>query len=203
MYAVNVNNVLINGNPRSFSYTTTSFDPRTTTALEPVPARIGFLQPTVQVSSNSSSIVVEVARGMKPDQRVSVEYATSNGTAKAGTGFVATSGTLTFAPNQFYAQIVVPIVPGSSRSRGGTFSISLFSPSGAGIGLVSSVEVAISYSAGPSPPQGGGSPISGPIVENPPSVVGVVDLFQTTVGGGTPARVEWRGPARRFRVDVQ
>ena len=62
VYTVNVSNVLINGTPQSFSYTTTSFDPSTTTALQPVPAQIQFLEPTAQVSSNSGSIDIEVAR---------------------------------------------------------------------------------------------------------------------------------------------
>ena len=123
--------MLIGGEPQSFSYTTTSFDPSTTTALEPVPAQVEFLEPAAQVSSNSGSIVIEVARSMNADQQVSVDYATTSGTARAGTNYVATSGTLTFAPGQFYSQIVVPILPGNSQNAGGTFSIALYVAAGA------------------------------------------------------------------------
>ena len=187
VYTVNVGNVLIDGEPQSFSYTTTSFDPNTTTALEPVAAQVGFLQATAQVSATGGSIDIEVARSMNADQQVSVEYATSNGTAGAGTNYVATSGTLTFAPGQFYSQIVVPILPGSSQSGGGTFSIALYSPSEATIGPVSSVQVSIaSVPSEPTlPTSGAGSPIAEPVVENPPTVLGVLDLFQTTVVGHT------------------
>ena len=65
VYSVDVENVLIDGAPQSFSYTTTSFDPESTTVLSPVPAEIGFLSPTVQTTSSAGSIVIEVARSMK------------------------------------------------------------------------------------------------------------------------------------------
>jgi hypothetical protein len=187
VYTVNVGNVLLDGEPQSFSYTTTSFDPSTTTALQPVPAQIEFLQPTAQVSANGGSVVIEVARSMNADQQVSVEYATSTGSALAGTNYVATSGTPTFAPGQFYSQIVVPILPGNSQSAGGTFSIALNSPSGATIGPVGGVQVSIAGvpSQPTPPPSGAGSPITEPVVENPPTVLGVLDLFQTTIVGHT------------------
>ncbi len=185
VYTVNIGNVLINGTPQSFSYTTTSFDPSTTTALESVPAQLEFLQPTAQVSANGGSIEIEVARGMNADQQVSVEYATSNGTASAGRNFTATYGTLTFAPGQFYSQIVVPILPGNSKNAGGTFSITLFSPTRATIGTVSSVQISIaSIPSDPAPtPIVTVAPVTQPVVSNPPTVLGVVDLFQTTAVG--------------------
>ena len=187
VYAVSIANVLIDGMPQSFSYTTTSFDPTTTTALEPVPAQVEFLQPTAQVAANGGSIVIEVARGMNADQQVSIDYATSDGTAMAGVNYAATSGTLSFAPGQFYSQIVVPILAGSSRNPGGTFSISLFDPAGASIGPNGAVQVSIaSGAAEPSAPSsGGGGPIAEPVAGNAPTVLGVVDLFETTVDGHT------------------
>ena len=85
---------------------------------------------------------------MNADQQVSVQYATSNGTARAGTNYAATSGTLTFAPGQFYSQIVVADSRrGTRRSPGGTFSISLFGTAGASIGAISVVQVSITSGA--------------------------------------------------------
>jgi hypothetical protein len=185
VYTVNIGNVLIAGKPQSFSYSTTSFDPITTTTLEPVPAQVEFLQPLVQVLSNSRSIVIEVARSMNADQSASVNYATSSGTARAGTNYVSTSGTLTFAPGQFYGQIVVPILPGNSHNTGGTFSISLTTPAGATIGPVSTVQVSISGSPTvPSQPLIGtnGSPIQ-PIGTTLPTEVNVQEIFQTMGNG--------------------
>ena len=119
VYAVNINNVQIDGQPQSFSYTTTSFDPSTTSILTPVPAQVGFLQPTAQTSSSSPSVVIEVAHSMNAGQQVTVTYSTSNATATAGTNYVSTSGTLTFAPGQFYSEITVPILPGTTKSPAG------------------------------------------------------------------------------------
>ena len=196
VYTVNVANVMINGTPQSFSYTTTSFDPSTTTALQPVPASVEFLQPAAQVSANGGSILIEVARSMNADQQVSVEYATSNGTAISGTNYLATSGTLTFSPGQFYGQIVVPILARNSVNTGKTFSIVLDSLGQASIGPVSATLVTITGASGNSaaPPSGGGSPINQPIVPNPPVVLGVLDLFQTTVAGHS--RVSRRAATR-------
>jgi hypothetical protein len=172
--------VLLGGTPQSFSYSTTSFDPSTTTAQEPVPAQVEFLQPLAQASSNSGSIVIEVARSMNADQQVSVRYATSNGTAAAGTIYVTPSGTLTFASGQFYSQIVVPILPGNSRNTGGTFSLSLLTASGASIGPVSTLQISISGSATDpiQAPTGTGGPISEPIGTTAPDEVDVEELFQ-------------------------
>jgi hypothetical protein len=86
---------------------------------------------------------------MRSTGQVSVDYATSNGTAVAGTNYAATSGVLTFSPGQFYAQIVVPILFGSSTRGGGTFSITLSSPINATIGPISQIPVTISTTAPP------------------------------------------------------
>ncbi len=50
-------------------------------------------------------------------QTVSVDYATTNGTAHAGTDFQAASGTLTFAPGATQRTISVPVI-GNTVSRG-------------------------------------------------------------------------------------
>jgi hypothetical protein len=150
VYTVDVANVMINGQPQSFSYTTTSFDPANTTALEPVPAQVEFLRTIASASTNGNSAVVEVARSMDADSSVSVAYTTADGSARAGVNFRATSGVLTFAPGQFYAQIVVPILPGDARDPGGIFSIQLSSPSGASLGPIGAIRVSTSPSLLPS-----------------------------------------------------
>ena len=202
VYAVNVGNVMIAGKPQSFSYATTSFDPSTTTDQEPVPAQVEFLQPLAQVSSNSGSIVIEVARSMNAGQQVSVEYATSSGTARAGTNYVATGGTLTFAPGQFYGQIIVPILPGNLRNAGGTFSIALSTPSGTSIGPVSTVQVSISGSASsPSQPVIGtvGSTVQ-PMGTTAPTEVDVQEIFRTTSAGRSRLARHAKGQLAGFQL---
>jgi hypothetical protein len=146
VYNVQITNAVINGQAQSFSYTTTAFDPSTTTYLMPVPAQVGFLQTSAQVNRLDGTVTIDVARSMNADQQVSVNYATADGTATAGVNYVASSGVLTFGPGQFYGQIVVPILPGSS---GGTFSIALRSPTNASIGPISQFRVTITANPPP------------------------------------------------------
>ncbi|HUQ87740.1 MAG TPA: Calx-beta domain-containing protein, partial [Vicinamibacterales bacterium] len=56
---------------------------------------------------------------------VSVQYATGGGTATAGTDYTATSGTLTFAPNQVSMQVLVPVIGDVTFEPTETLSMSL------------------------------------------------------------------------------
>ena len=137
-YAVQVDNVVIDGQSQSFSYTTTSFDPSTTTESTPVPAAVGFLETSAQVDARARSITIDVACSMNVAQPVSVDYSTVDGSALAGTNYVSTSGVLTFEPGQSYGQIVVPILPGDAQNPGGTFSVIFSAPTDASVGPISS-----------------------------------------------------------------
>jgi hypothetical protein len=71
---------------------------------------------------------------------VRVDYATQDGSgangAHAGTDYTATSGTLTFAPNQTTATIAVPVLGNNILQADKTFTVSLTNP------LVNGVEFA-------------------------------------------------------------
>jgi hypothetical protein len=149
VYNVEIDNATVNGQSESISYTTTTFDPAMTSELEPVPAQVGFVQSSTTVNSVDGTATVEVARSMNSTQQVSVGYATANGTAVAGTNYAAASGILFFAPGQFYQKIVVPILPGTATSRGGSFSIVLFSPSNATVEPIGLMQVTISTASPP------------------------------------------------------
>jgi hypothetical protein len=143
VYTVEINNAVINGQPQSITYTTTAFDPSTTTNVTPAPAQVGFLQTSTQVNATGGSLTVDVARSMNSSDQVSVDYATANGSAVAGTDYVATSGVLTIAPGQYYGQIVVPLMPAGSQHPGGTFSLALSSPTNSIVGPIGHEEVSI------------------------------------------------------------
>ncbi|MGE3659547.1 MAG: Calx-beta domain-containing protein, partial [Mycolicibacterium sp.] len=64
---------------------------------------------------------------------VTVNYATSNGTAVAGSDFVASAGTLTFAPGVTSQMVHVDIIGDSVVEGNETFTVTLSSPSGATI----------------------------------------------------------------------
>jgi len=163
VYNVQIHNAVIDGQTQSISYTTKTFDPSTTTDMTPVPAQLGLLQPTAVADGTNQSVTIEVARSINADQQASVAYATADGSARVGVNYVATSGTLTFAPGQFYAQVIIPILPGNAQNPGGVFSLVLSSPVGATIGPIGSAEISTDaelYPPGP-PPQ-----------PDPPALVG-------------------------------
>ena len=59
---------------------------------------------------------------------VTVNYATVAGTASAGSDFTSVSGTITFAPGQTSAQVVVPIVEPADGEPQEQFTLALSSP---------------------------------------------------------------------------
>ena len=65
------------------------------------------------------------------DATVTVNYATANGTAQAGSDYTAKSGTLTFRPGDPSSQIVtVPVKDDTVEDSGETFSLRLSNPTG-------------------------------------------------------------------------
>jgi hypothetical protein len=65
---------------------------------------------------------------------VTVDYTTVDGTAVAGTDYVATSGTLTFAPGQTGQYVSVSVIGTPNYAPGRTFSVVLSNPQNATIG---------------------------------------------------------------------
>ena len=61
---------------------------------------------------------------------VTVDYATSNGTATAGADYTSTSGTLTFAAGEVSKTIAVPVLEDSVNEGSETFTMTLSNPSG-------------------------------------------------------------------------
>jgi len=67
--------------------------------------------------------------------RVSVAYATADGTATAGTDYTAASGTLVFAAGETRKTISVPIVGDTASEPDETFTLDLSSPVNATLGV--------------------------------------------------------------------
>jgi hypothetical protein len=63
-----------------------------------------------------------------------VNYATADGTAKAGEDYTATSGTLTFAPGEIEKTVAVTIIYDTVDDRGERFTLVLSNPSGGALG---------------------------------------------------------------------
>ncbi|QGZ91237.1 Calx-beta domain-containing protein [Microcystis aeruginosa] len=100
--------------------------------------------PTINLSPNNQTIV----EGLTSPQNVaytvtlssvstvpvSVNYATSNATATAGSDYTATIGTLTFAPGVTTQVLNIPILNDSLNEADETFTLTLSSPTNAALG---------------------------------------------------------------------
>jgi hypothetical protein len=99
--------------------------------------------PTVQFQSSSfdasdgqGSVPIIVTLSAPSSQSVSVDYATSDGTAVAGTDHTATSGVLTFAPNTTSQTIEVQVLDDNQAGETSpeTVNLTLSNPSNATLG---------------------------------------------------------------------
>ena len=69
-----------------------------------------------------------------PNQLISVDYSTRDGTAKAGTDYLAASGTLVLYPNETQALIPIEILGDTVSEPDETFFLDVFNPQGASFG---------------------------------------------------------------------
>ncbi len=125
-------------------------------------AAVGSLQlsaSTYSVAQSGGSLTVTVDRTGGSSGAVSVAYATTSGTAIAGTNFTATSGTLSWAAGNTAAKtFTVPISNQTPFSGTKTFSIALSGPGGgATLSNPTSATVSITGSSSPPPVSGSGA----------------------------------------------
>ena len=81
--------------------------------------------------TGTASATFTVTLSPAASQTVTVDYATADGTATAGTDYTATSGTLTFTAGQTTTTLAVPVLGESAIELDETFTLTLGSASGA------------------------------------------------------------------------
>ena len=102
----------------------------------------GVPKPTVSVAnvsqsegdSGSQPAAFTVSLSKASPLRVTVAYATTDGTATAGSDYTATSGTLVFAPGQTSQTVAVPVIGDTAYESDETFTLTLSSPVNATLG---------------------------------------------------------------------
>ncbi|MGO9109716.1 MAG: cellulose binding domain-containing protein [Thermoguttaceae bacterium] len=96
---------------------------------------------SVSVNDGSAGTTADftVTLSQASTKTVTVNYATADGTAHAGTDYEAASGTLTFSPGTLSQSLSVTINPDTTAKANLTFQVNLSSPSGAGIATTSGV----------------------------------------------------------------
>ena len=108
------------------------------------PGTIQFFGITTYDVTEGAVINIIVFRSGGSSGVASVDYATSDGTAVAGTDYPATSGTLTFADGVSGNQTIsIPITDDNTREVAETFTVTLSNVSGATLGVNSSATVNI------------------------------------------------------------
>ena len=85
-------------------------------------------------AAEGDAVAFAVSLSATSSQQVTVEYATSGGTATSGTDFTAQSGTLTFAANETSKTVSVPTTDDSVDEEHETFTLTLSSPTNATLG---------------------------------------------------------------------
>ena len=101
-------------------------------------------QTIVEGNTNPQNVRYTVTLSRTSAQSITVQYATANGTAIAGSDYTSTSGTLTFNPGVTSQVINIPILNDSLNEANETFSLTLNSPINASLGTSQTVTTTIS-----------------------------------------------------------
>ena len=116
------------------------------------PAILQFSTATYDADENMGTATVTVDRSGSMAGLVTVNYATSDGTATAGADYTAASGLLTFGPNETSKTFIVPILDDSMMENAETINLSLSNPScGAQSGTQSAAALTIIDNDAPTP----------------------------------------------------
>ncbi|HVF49311.1 MAG TPA: S8 family serine peptidase [Pyrinomonadaceae bacterium] len=119
-----------------------TFTPRPTT----IPATFQLSQANYAVSENAGTATIRIVRGGDAATTQSVNYTTSNGTAIAGINgdYIATSGTLTFAPGETFRDFTITINNDAIIEPHETLNIALSNPTnGASLGAQNTATLTI------------------------------------------------------------
>ncbi len=140
---------------------------------------------TIELSDVSHEVTegavvnIRVVRSGNSSGVASVDYATVNGSAEAGTDFPETSGTLTYADGVSGIQTIsIPITADGTAELAETFTLSLSNVSGATLGVNSSATVNIVNASATLPiTDGNAQDITVAVLEAVTSTVEVIDIF--------------------------
>lgn len=103
------------------------------------PPVLQFSQPAYSVAENAGSVVITVTRTGETNSLATVQWATSPGTATAGSDYVPVSGTLAFPAGVTSQTFSVPIKDDAIDEPNETFTVTLSNPGSATLGLASAM----------------------------------------------------------------
>ncbi len=148
-------------NPSNATLGATSSTVLTIEDNDPRPT-VAFSQAGISQDEGGGTAAIEVVLSAASGRVVTVNYATSDGTATAGSDYTATSGTLTFNPGETSKTIQVTIIDDSIDESDETVTLTLSNPENATLGAVRTTTLTIVDNDGPS--DGATFKIYGPVI---------------------------------------
>jgi aryl-phospho-beta-D-glucosidase BglC (GH1 family) len=118
-------------------------------------------------TAGTDSVDFTVSLSAPSTEPVTLNYATADGTAKAGVDYVASSGTVTFAPGATSEIVPIQLLSDPFASGPMTFLLDLSSPADATLGLASATATITQPSASATTQSGPSSPTPVPVQPNP------------------------------------
>lgn len=165
--------------------------------LQSISSALSIDDVTITEGDTTNSVVTfTVTLSLSLSTPVTVNYATASGTATAGSDFVSTSGTLTFAPGVTSQTISVQVVGDVATESDETFVVNLTNANGASIqdaqGQATITDNDNASSFGVPIVNVAGQNIPGPLVLAPPDTDGEAgpNHYVQVINGTTGARVQ-------------
>jgi PKD repeat protein len=149
------------------------------------PPEVRFSAATGASAENSGTATLVVTLSAASGKSITVNYATSNGTATAGSDYTATSGTLTFAPNETSKSFPVTILDDTTDEPDETITLALTTPTNAALGTPGTATLTITDNdpTTPPPPTVTAQFSATPTTGNPPLTVTFTDASIGTITG--------------------
>jgi uncharacterized repeat protein (TIGR01451 family) len=108
------------------------------------PGTLDLSTATYSAGEAAGSVTITVNRTGGTDCSVTVQYATANGSATAGSDYTAAGGTLTFGPGVTSQTFAVPIIDDTLFEGNETFTVTISNPGGgAALGATTSATVTV------------------------------------------------------------
>lgn len=104
---------------------------------------VDFSQAAYSVNESAGTATITVTLSATSTQPVSVDYATADNTATAGSDYTAVTGTLNFAPGAISATFTIPITDDSLTEPDEIVDLSLTNAQGATLGSTSAAQLTI------------------------------------------------------------
>lgn len=122
--------IRMNGTARTSAYGYSLWSFEVYGKSTPVSGTLAFSNATYSVAENGGSALITVNRSGGSSGSVTVNYASSNGTASAGSDYTAVSGTLTFASGVASQTFSVPIIDDAVAESNETVNLTLSNATG-------------------------------------------------------------------------